>query len=94
MKGGFFKETVKATRGVQKEMVPKSEMVASTMSGMGKPKKGKKVKSEMQGSDMSGMGKPKKPNPRAEIVKKVMAEKGLSMIEASKYVKANNLYKK
>jgi len=96
MKGGFFKETVKATRGVQKEMVPKAQMVASTMSGMGKPKKGKKVKpeSEMQGSDMSGMGKPKRPNPRAEIVKKVMAEKGLSMIEASKYVKANNLYKK
>jgi hypothetical protein len=29
---------------------------------------------------------------RAEIVKKVMAEQGLSMIEASKYVKAHNLY--
>jgi hypothetical protein len=25
-------------------------------------------------------------------VKRVMAEKGLSMIEASKFVKANNLY--
>jgi hypothetical protein len=29
---------------------------------------------------------------RAEIVKKVMAEKGLSMIEASKFVKQNGLY--
>jgi hypothetical protein len=29
---------------------------------------------------------------RAEVVKRVMAEKGLSMIEASKFVKANNLY--
>ena len=29
---------------------------------------------------------------RAEIVRKVMTEKGLSMIEASKYVKANGLY--
>jgi hypothetical protein len=29
---------------------------------------------------------------RAEIVRKVMSEKGLSMIEASKYVKAHNLY--
>jgi hypothetical protein len=29
---------------------------------------------------------------RAEVVKKVMREKGISMIEASKYVKANNLY--
>ena len=30
--------------------------------------------------------------PRKEIVKKIMAEKGIGMIEASKYVKANNLY--
>lgn len=37
-------------------------------------------------------GGAKKPNARAEIVKKVMREKGLSMIEASKYVKANGLY--
>ena len=29
---------------------------------------------------------------RAEVVKKVMAEKGLSMIEASKFVKAHGLY--
>lgn len=29
---------------------------------------------------------------RAEVVKKVMAEKGMKMIEASKYVKAHNLY--
>jgi hypothetical protein len=31
---------------------------------------------------------------RAEIVKKVMKEKGMKMIEASKYVKEHNLYKK
>lgn len=31
---------------------------------------------------------------RAEIVKKVMQERGCSLIEASKYVKAHNLYKK
>ena len=30
---------------------------------------------------------------RYEIVKKIMEEKGLKMIEASLYVKANNLYK-
>jgi hypothetical protein len=29
---------------------------------------------------------------RAEIVKKVMAEKGMKMIEASKYVKTHGLY--
>jgi vacuolar-type H+-ATPase subunit H len=40
-----------------------------------------------------GGAKPKRPpSARAMIVKKVMAEKGCSMIEASKYVKANNLY--
>jgi len=36
----------------------------------------------------------KKLNARAEIVKKVMAEKGMKMIEASKYVKEHGLYKK
>jgi hypothetical protein len=40
--------------------------------------------------------RPKRSNPgaqvRAGIVKQVMAEQGLSMIEASKFVKANNLY--
>ena len=30
--------------------------------------------------------------PRKEIVKKIMAEKNMSMIEASAYIKANNLY--
>jgi hypothetical protein len=30
---------------------------------------------------------------RAEIVKKIMKEKNMKMIEASKYVKENNLYK-
>ena len=36
--------------------------------------------------------KPKKVNKRAEIVKKIMKDKGLSMIESSKYVKAHDLY--
>ena len=31
---------------------------------------------------------------RAQIVKQIMAEKGLKMIEASKYVKAHGLYTK
>ena len=38
--------------------------------------------------------KPKKLNHRAVIVKKVMQQHGLSMIDASKFVKANNLYNK
>ena len=48
---------------------------------------------------MFGLGKKKRAvgamdgrRARAEIVKKVMASKGLSMIDASKYVKQHNLY--
>jgi hypothetical protein len=48
---------------------------------------------------MFGLGKKKRAvgatdgrRARAEIVKKVMASKGLSMINASKYVKEHNLY--
>ena len=49
-------------------------------------------KAQLPSSTMSGLGKAKKHNPRAEIVKKVMAERGCSMIEASKAVKAEGLY--
>lgn len=45
-----------------------------------------------QTGEYEGQGKPKRHNKRAEIVRKVMAEKGLKMIEASKYVKAHGLY--
>jgi hypothetical protein len=50
------------------------------------------------GEGLSAGAKPKKRHAsgkvskRAEIVKRVMKERGLSMIEASKYVKAHNLY--
>jgi hypothetical protein len=53
----------------------------------------------IRGQQKTGSGKAKRVvsegdgrRSRAEIVKKVMAEKGLPMIEASKYVKAHNLY--
>lgn len=39
-----------------------------------------------------GYGKPKRINQRAMIVKKVMNERGVSMIEASKIVKKEGLY--
>jgi len=102
--GGYFKNTLKSTRGVQEVMKEKAQMNASSLSGLGKSKapkkKGRKtnkqklIESEMKSSSMSGMAKPKKPNARAEIVRKIMKEKGMKLIEASKYVKANNLYKK
>jgi hypothetical protein len=50
--------------------------------GAGKKKRAKAV----------GAGASDGRSKRAEIVKKVMKEKGLKMIEASKYVKAHGLY--
>ena len=47
-------------------------------------------KAQMPSSTMSG-GKGGKAK-RAEIVKKIMKEKGLKLIEASRYVKEHNLY--
>jgi hypothetical protein len=50
--------------------------------GYVRPKKGK-------GKVGAGDGRKK----RAEIVKRIMKEKGMKMIDASKYVKEHNLYK-
>ena len=43
-------------------------------------------------SDMSGSGVKGGKNKRALIVKRVMKEQGLGLIQASKYVKQHNLY--
>jgi hypothetical protein len=43
-------------------------------------------------SDSADMSKPKRKNARAQVVAKVMREKGLKLIEASKYVKEHGLY--
>lgn len=40
------------------------------------------------------LGFGKAANPRMAIVKQIMAEKGLKLTDASKYVKEHNLYKK
>jgi hypothetical protein len=49
------------------------------------------ARGEARGS-ANGSANGKKPNARAMIVKKIMNEKGLKLIEASKYVKAHGLY--
>jgi len=51
-----------------------------------------KAKEELKEQGVVAEGAGKKNNKRAQIVKNIMAKKGLSMIEASKYVKSNNLY--
>lgn len=60
--------------------------------GLGKNKESLVPVAQMQGIKGAGGSGGKKPNKRASIVKKIMKEKGCSMIEASKFVKANNLY--
>jgi len=90
LKGGDAGENIKETAEMLQKAVMdrKNEMDKSNQQappqpteGKGKPKKEKKEKSKV-----------KRVNKRAEVVKKVMKEKNLSMIEASKYVKANGLY--
>jgi hypothetical protein len=64
------------------------------MMGLGKKKGkgmgGRPTTQNMPSSSFSGGAK--KPNKRAEIVKKVMRERGVKMIEASKIVKNEGLY--
>lgn len=71
----------------QTEPVPKAQMPSSTLAGMGK-----------EGTKNEGEGKPKKKRVISDkikrrnlVVKKIKEEKGLSLIEASKYVKEHNI---
>lgn len=77
------------------KLLLKQQMPVSQMSGMSAG--GMSAGQSMFGRVIGGAKKVnkkvnKKMNKRAEIVKKVMKEKNMSMIEASKYVKENNLY--
>jgi hypothetical protein len=51
------------------------------------------TKADMPSSTLSGLGKAKS-NPRAEIVKKVMKDRGCTLMQASSIVKKEGLYKK
>ena len=90
------KPTAKQIEGCSKPAViipkvnlqgPNGDMLAMSDSVLSN---GVPPRSQLRGS--YGGGKPDGRKKRAEIVKQVMAEKKISMIEASKYVKANNLY--
>jgi len=69
---------------------PKAQLHSSSMSGQGKINKAEKdaLKSILKKHSTA------KPNKRQLLVKKIMAEKGMKMIDASSYIKANNLYQK
>ena len=78
---------------------PSEEHLRAEVSGKG-TKKGMVRKTARRAYEGVEGGKKRRAAPsandgrrkRADIVKKVMVEKGLKMIEASKYVKAHNLY--
>jgi len=88
-------EVVNPDSALRKNIIPEAQKlkqaydVAKSMAplmGVGKRKKCKCESKSKCGGKKDGRGA------RAEIVKKVMRDKGLSMIEASKYVKAHGLY--
>jgi hypothetical protein len=95
--GGNMSGTADVTGG----HCPNREHLREDVTGKG-TKKGmvrKTARRAYEGTPVEGSKKRRAPagandgrRARAEIVKKVMAEKGLKMIEASKYVKQHNLY--
>jgi hypothetical protein len=88
-----FSSRVKSDmKNIRKNLKPRSvesvEPAEPVVSGAGMGKR--PTTQNMPSSSFSGGAK--KPNKRAEIVKKIMKEKGMKMIEASKYVKEHKLY--
>lgn len=74
---------------------PQSKAEKKVMDAVAKKLKGGKNLSGMTDQrEVMGAGKVDGRKARAEVVKKIMKEKGMKMIEASKYVKEHGLYKK
>ena len=65
--------------------------VARKAAKTAEPEKPEPAPTQTEG--LEGSGK-KRTNKRAEIVKQIMKEKSLSLIDASKYVKEHNLYQR
>jgi hypothetical protein len=100
MDGGMsFSEMMKKQSGIN------NDHSHNIKGGLPDPLEYQKMREKMTGKKepMVAYGKPKKEKrvvgagdgrrKRAEVVRKVMAEKGMKMIEASKYVKEHGLYK-
>lgn len=80
------KAEMKVMKAVEKKLKGKGMSGGKNLSGM----TDRTIGGGASGGAMCGDGR----KARAEIVKRIMKEKGLKMIEASKYVKEHNLYKK
>jgi len=91
-KGAGFLDTVKniadTVGSVGKAVAPFAPLLLAA----GEPKT--ETNDEAPKEEEGGAKKKKRHNPRHEIVKHVMKEKGLSLIDASKHVKEHGLYKK
>jgi len=72
------------------KLAPQDSLKDSVIKAVEK-KLAKKIKGEQVDSEMKGCGDKRKV--RAELVKRIMKEKGMKMVEASSYIKAHNLYK-
>ena len=87
--GGDFGSTVRdiadTVGSVGKAVMP----FAPLLLGLGEPKEELKEDSKEEGG-----AKKRKTNARAEVVRQIMKEKGLNLINASKHVKEHGLYKK
>lgn len=85
-----------AVQAIVSEIANDKDVQKAVVSQITNLVKGKAVENVVEDPPVEGgrinRGKSDGRAKRAEIVKKVMREKGLKMIEASKYVKANNLY--
>jgi hypothetical protein len=90
-------------RKIGGKLIPKTEMPSSSMAGgtiLGIPQNKVGINIEPKnkkktGAGMSGgkkINKSKNIKDRSVLVKKIMEEKGLSMINASKYIKEHSLY--
>ena len=87
--GGDFGSTVRdiadTVGSVGKAVMP----FAPLLLGLDEPKEELKEDSKEEGG-----AKKRKTNARAEVVRQIMKEKGLNLIDASKHVKEHGLYKK
>jgi hypothetical protein len=95
------KAHMKALRDMQNRAPIFEKGSPEALAHMAKLRAKRRTKAELdaeRAAEREAAGLPPKekrpPSARAAIVKQVMAELGLSMIEASKYVKANGLYVK
>jgi uncharacterized metal-binding protein len=91
MDGGKF-NFGKALKSVGKAVAPVAKSVGKVALPIATDMAKEAAMAYMMGAGVQSGGKVDGRKRRAEIVRKIMAEKGMKMIDASKYVKANGLY--